>query len=1164
MATTIDRLQIEINTQATKANTAIDNLIGRLDKLTTSLGRINSSSINGLANGVDRLGKAMQTMNGVKTSDFTRLAKNISKMGSVNTQALNSTASSLSHITRAFNNLGSVSANSVQMAELAKSLSKLGGVNVQRAITNIPQLATALNNLMVTLSRSPRVSDNVIRLTNSLARLASQGGKVGTSSRSLQNSLNSTNIAVKKARVGFTGLASTIGRLYATYFWVKRIFDALKSSITSTADYIEAYNYFNVALGKIGSDWSHQWEKYASEIGVSSAEEYADSFSSRLQENLKGLSGVSIELDAKGNGLLSTTGTKNLGLNIQEVTQYASQLASVTNSVGQTGEVSLATASAFTKLGADMSSLFNLDYSSVMNNLQSGLIGQSRALYKYGIDITNATLQTYAYELGLEKAVSEMTQAEKMQLRMIAILDQSKVSWGDLANTINSPSNMIRQFKNNLKETGMVLGQLFIPLLQKVLPVINGVTIALKNLFVNLAGFLNINIDLSSFGQGYSDIGEEMDGVADSFDNATESAKEWKNQLMGFDEINKLQEDNSSKNGVGGSIDLTDEILKATSEYEKVWQQAYDRMENDAEKWAQRISKKLQPIKKLFQDIAIGDWFAVGQDVSNLTAGIFHFFSDAIDNVNWKQVGEKIGNYLEGINWYKVITEGIKLKFEIGKAIAEVWFSSLNVAPIETSIITALATLKFTGLGKILGNKIKKVIMGSAFTTSIVSGFKGAFASLGGSIGSILAMDLAVVFGAGSIAEIGMTIGVGLASSVLAGIAGWGLGQKIYELISGEHIEESFTEQMSIIAEGFKDGSIKDALRLWGEDIIDGLKVAKDSVYEWWQETPISEWLDVKVGSIFHKNNLQDIKNASQEMFSRWFGKNPLSATLSDIFVLTSTAIAKPSEIIDGLRVLWQDVCAGDFRFSLFNIMEFPSYNEFEGALKLLWKDVKNGDFRFEIFNIMQFPSWNETRSALRQMWTDILNGDFKFNFLGLFTFPSWNELKSVITQMWNNILNSGFKFGFLELFEFPSANDLINSFKKPWNEFANWLNKQLTWEAKIKNPFTGKTLQEFKFDFGNVPKFATGGFPEDGLFMANHNELVGQFSNGNTVVANNEQIIAGIQSGVYEAVLSAMNNANQGTQGDIVVQIDGKKVFQAVRKQHNNYLMQTGKNAFA
>ena len=1102
MATTIDRLQIEINTQATKANTAIDNLIGRLDKLTTSLGRINSSSINGLANGVDRLGKAMQTMNSVKTSDFTRLAKNISKMGSVNTQALNSTASSLSHITRAFNNLGSVSANSAQMAELAKSLSKLGGVNVQRAITNIPQLATALNNLMVTLSRSPRVSDNVIRLTNSLARLALQGGKVGTSSRSLQNSLNRTNIAVKKARVGFTGLASTIGRLYATYFWVKRIFDALKKSITSTADYIEAYNYFNVALGKIGKDWSHQWEKYASEIGVSSAEEYADSFSSRLQENLKGLSGVSIELDAKGNGLLSTTGTKNLGLNIQEVTQYASQLASVTNSVGQTGEVSLATASAFTKLGADMSSLFNIDYSQVMNNLQSGLIGQSRALYKYGIDITNATLQTYAYELGLEKAVSEMTQAEKMQLRMIAILDQSKVSWGDLANTINSPSNMIRQFKNNLKETGMVLGQLFIPLLQKVLPVINGVTIALKNLFVNLAGFLNINIDLSSFGQGYSDIGEEMDGVADSFDNATESAKEWKNQLMGFDEINKLQEDKSSQNGVGGSIDLTDEIVKATSEYEKIWQQAYDRMENDAEKWAQRISGKLQPIKKLFQDIAIGDWFAVGQDTSNLVAGIFHFFSEAIDKVEWKQVGENIGDYLDGIDWYKVITEGIKLKFEIGKAIAEVWFSSFDTAPIETSVITALATLKFTGLGKLLSSKIATTITGSAFVVTLTKALKK-----------------------------------------------------------------------------YKTPIIKYTVTLLVAAI--SIKVAQN-----------------ELEPIFSEYDLNEIKEASEEMFNDWFGKNKFSLTLSDMFVVTSTTISEPSEVIDALKKLWKDVCSGDFKFNLFNLFEFPSYNEFTDALKLLWNDIENGDFRFsllgitefpsknemtsalsalwedikrgnfrfKLLNIMEFPSWNETKSGLKQMWNDIKNGDFKFSFLGLFTFPSWNDMKSAIKQMWTDILNGDFKFSFLGLFEFPSFNDLVNAFKKPWNEFADWLNEQLTWEIPaMKNPFTGKNItQKYTFDLGNIPKFATGGFPEDGLFMANHNELVGQFSNGQTAVANNEQIIAGIQSGVYEAVLSAMNNANQGTQGDIVVQIDGKKVFQAVRKQHNNYLMQTGKNAFA
>ena len=439
MPTSIDTLQIEINAKAVKANDAIDRLVGKLNGLTTSLGKLNTSNLNGLANGVQKLGSAMQVVNTVKTADFTRLAKNLSSMGNINTQGLNNTASSLSQITRAMNNIGAVSHNAVQLSEMAKNLSKFGGANVQRATVNIPLLANELRKLMMTLSSAPNVSRNIIDMTNALANLSTQGSKVGSASRSIQRSLNGTATSTARASKGFNGLASAIGKFYASYFMVIRGVKGIWSSIEATADYIEAYNYFNVALGKIGSDWSHQFEQY----GYENAEAYADSFRERLTEGLKNLSGVQVSIDSSGKGLLTETGMKNLGLNIQEVTQYASQLASVTNSVGQTGEVSLATANAFTKLGADMSSLFNTDYSQAMTNLQSGLIGQSRALYKYGIDITNATLQTYAYDLGLQKAISEMTQAEKMQLRMIAILDQSKVSWGDLANR-RKKSNIIQ------------------------------------------------------------------------------------------------------------------------------------------------------------------------------------------------------------------------------------------------------------------------------------------------------------------------------------------------------------------------------------------------------------------------------------------------------------------------------------------------------------------------------------------------------------------------------------------------------------------------------------------------------------------------------------------------------------------------------------------------
>ena len=50
---------------------------------------------------------------------------------------------------------------------------------------------------------------------------------------------------------------------------------------------------------------------------------------------------------------------------------------------------------------------------------------------------------------------------------------------------------------------------------------------------------------------------------------------------------------------------------------------------------------------------------------------------------------------------------------------------------------------------------------------------------------------------------------------------------------------------------------------------------------------------------------------------------------------------------------------------------------------------------------------------------------------------------------------------------------------------------------------------------------------------MANSRELVGQFSNGKTAVANNEQIIEGIKRGVMEA-----NMETGGNGGDWTIQI--------------------------
>lgn len=105
------------------------------------------------------------------------------------------------------------------------------------------------------------------------------------------------------------------------------------------------------------------------------------------------------------------------------------------------------------------------------------------------------------------------------------------------------------------------------------------------------------------------------------------------------------------------------------------------------------------------------------------------------------------------------------------------------------------------------------------------------------------------------------------------------------------------------------------------------------------------------------------------------------------------------------------------------------------------------------------------------------------------------------------------------------------------WNSIADTLNGE--------HQIGGSNLKI------RLPKFyATGGFPEDGLFFANHSELVGTFSNGKTAVANNAQIVEGIQKGVYSAVSSAMaqnNSSSRYISNEIVV--DGEVIARTVTK---------------
>lgn len=715
----IDSLQIKIKADANNASNALDKLANSLTNFQKSLS-IDASKLTSISNSIQSIANAASSMNTSGIKNISTLTNSINRMGKIDTSGLSRISSALKTFSA---DMAGTKVDGVgDIASIASSISRLGGVASGRAITNIPLLAKNLKQLFTTLSTTPNVSENIIRMTNALAGLASTGAASGRAANSLGRNLNTYTASAKRATKSTFSLAAAFGRFYATYFLVIRGIKSLWKSIEGTTDYIEAFNYYTVAFNKVGKEWGKDFEKF----GYDNAEDYAQSFGSRVNELLGKMSGLKVDVDG---GLISESGMKNLGLNLQEITQYASQLASITNSLGQTGEVTTAISKSMTMLAGDISSLFNVDFSTVATNLQSGLIGQSRALYKYGIDITNATLQTYAYRYGIEKAVSEMSQAEKQQLRLLAILDQSKVSWGDLANTINSPSNMIRQFTNNVKEAGMVLGQLFIPVLQKVLPVINGVVIAIKRLLVSVANLLGIKIDFSSFGQGVSGYNEDLEDTADALDKVGKNAKKAKSYTLGIDELN-IGDTNSGSSGSssagGAGIDLTKEIMDATAEYEKVWQEAFDKMQNTAMSWADKVSKVFKPVKDIIEDLAYAfkfdsdAWFKVaGMDTSKLVTGIFDWFTRAIDSVDWEKIGRHIGSFLDGMDWTAIFTSaGNFIETAIDAAI-DLWKGSFDAAPIETTIITAIGLLKFTGVGDIIWGKISDKLSAKVLGSSI-------------------------------------------------------------------------------------------------------------------------------------------------------------------------------------------------------------------------------------------------------------------------------------------------------------------------------------------------------------------------------------------------------------------------------------------------------------
>lgn len=215
------------------------------------------------------------------------------------------------------------------------------------------------------------------------------------------------------------------------------------------------------------------------------------------------------------------------------------------------------------KMSNDVASLYNLDLSRAENALQSALAGQVRPIRTAtGADITEKTLQKTVDALGLNTSISQLNYVEKRLIMIISLTEQLKKSQGDYGRTIESVANQTKVMHEQWERLTRALGNVFYPLLEKILPYLNAILMVLTEIFNFIASLLGFKMPEFDY-SGLAGISDATQDIIDGMDEAgasTDKLKQKINGLRSFDKLNVITTPKDKTSGAGGGINP--EILK--------------------------------------------------------------------------------------------------------------------------------------------------------------------------------------------------------------------------------------------------------------------------------------------------------------------------------------------------------------------------------------------------------------------------------------------------------------------------------------------------------------------------------------------------------------------------------------------------------------------------
>lgn len=301
------------------------------------------------------------------------------------------------------------------------------------------------------------------------------------------------------------------------------------------------------------------------------------------------------------------------GLSETMAKQYVGTFGAMSKSFGFSEAQAYDMSTALTQLTGDVASFYNISQDLAYIKLKSVFTGETETLKDLGVVMTQSALDQYALANGYGKTTSEMTEQEKVALRLAFVQKQLSAASGDFIRTSDSWANQVRVMQLQIQSLKATVGQGLINIFTPVIKVINILLAKLAtvaNAFKSFTELITGNkssgqtgasgagltgTDLSATEDAYGSAADGADSLADATQNVTDSTKDstgalkkqnkaLKKNIASFDELNVIGKDSSDTSdstktpaisdiGIGdiGNVDygkladVSDEADKATS-----------------------------------------------------------------------------------------------------------------------------------------------------------------------------------------------------------------------------------------------------------------------------------------------------------------------------------------------------------------------------------------------------------------------------------------------------------------------------------------------------------------------------------------------------------------------------------------------------------------------